>query len=104
MVMHNEFFIIYVECRKSMDENRAGFESTPDTNFAELDKRITEILSLSEDEFRLKAERLIALEITARVLYLVLLLERSEDNLTPRNYLLAQINGDKHALQRLNRI
>ncbi|CAB5180818.1 unnamed protein product [Rhizophagus irregularis] len=93
MAMHNKFFVIYMECRGSMDEDRAFLDPTHDINFAELDERITEILSLSENEFRSKAKCLIALEFTARVFYLILLLERNEGNLTPRDHLLAQIGG-----------
>ncbi|CAG8599845.1 16690_t:CDS:2 [Rhizophagus irregularis] len=92
MAMHNKFFVIYMECRGSMDEDRAFLDPTHDINFAELDERITEILSLSENEFRSKAKCLIALEFTARVFYLILLLERNE-GLTPRDHLLAQIGG-----------
>ncbi|CAB5390881.1 unnamed protein product [Rhizophagus irregularis] len=93
MAMHNKFFVIYMECRGSMDEDRAFLDPTHDINFAELDERISEILSLSENEFRSKAKHLIALEFTARVFYLILLLERNEGNLTPRDHLLAQIGG-----------
>ena len=91
MAMHNELFVIYMECLPSLDEDRTGFESTPDTNFVGLFRRITAIQSMQDNEFRSEAERLIALEFTVRVLYLVLLEKRGK--LTPRSHLLAQING-----------
>ncbi|RIA86752.1 hypothetical protein C1645_828827 [Glomus cerebriforme] len=67
MALRNELFLIYMECLIPMDENRSGCKSTPDTNFIELVKRITKIQSsMSENEFRLEAACLIALEFTAQ--------------------------------------
>ncbi|CAG8470689.1 11402_t:CDS:2 [Funneliformis mosseae] len=97
MAMHNEIFITYIECLKRKDEI-AGLEPAADANFGELVVRITEIFEKKPINLAvLEANRLIALEFTARVLHFILLKENIE-NLTPRDYLLAQINGGQNCI------
>ncbi|PKY47329.1 hypothetical protein RhiirA4_462483 [Rhizophagus irregularis] len=71
----------------------AFMEPTNDINFSDLVKKIHGcIADMSIDKARIKAGYLIALEFVARVFYLILLKKLVMD-LSPQQYLLAQING-----------
>src|SRR5436190_2065197 len=104
MAMHNEIFVTYIECLPAADESKAHkkMEPTADTNFQNLVVRISEIKvnpgsEDAKESFRLEAQRFIAQDFTARILYLVILKKRFE-SLTPCEYLLSQIDGGRQSI------
>jgi hypothetical protein len=100
MAMHNKIFVTYIECIPAAGESKVfeKMEPTADTNFGKLVEKIKECFAtLAIELARIEAKRLIALEFTARVLYLVILKKRVE-SLTPREYLLTQINGGQESI------
>jgi len=87
MTINSELFVTYIEC------------ASPDLNFSKLIERINEIFTkFPIHEARKEAKHLIALEFVARVLYLVLLIRKTDEKLNPRDYLLAQINGGQRCI------
>ncbi|PKB98129.1 hypothetical protein RhiirA5_465643 [Rhizophagus irregularis] len=71
----NGIYVVYVKCRPSSDINR-DYEPTADHNFAQL---------------------VASIEFTARVLYLILL-KKKFPGITPRDYLLSQLNGGQECI------
>ncbi|RGB27283.1 hypothetical protein C1646_819865, partial [Rhizophagus diaphanus] len=91
--MARSLFIIYIDCAPPRDETMASMEPTNDINFSDLVKKISGCFAdMPIDKARIKAGYLIALEFVARVFYLILLKKLVMD-LSPQQYLLAQING-----------
>jgi len=103
MAMHNKIFVTYIECMPAADESQGcvKMEPTADTNFGDLDKRIKEsFATLTIERARVEAERFIAQDFTARLLYLVILKKRVE-GLTSREYLLSQIDGGRQSIAKI---
>ncbi|CAG8751207.1 5581_t:CDS:2, partial [Rhizophagus irregularis] len=96
----NGIYVVYVECRPSSDINR-NYEPTADRNFAQLVASIGSAFGPYNDTInnsaREEAKRLIILEFTARVLYLILL-KKKFPGITPRDYLLSQLNGRQECI------
>ncbi|CAB4381252.1 unnamed protein product [Rhizophagus irregularis] len=96
----NGIYVVYVECRPSSDINR-DYEPTADRNFAQLVASIGSAFGPYNDTInnsaREEAKRLIILEFTARVLYLILL-KKKFPGITPRDYLLSQLNGGQECI------
>lgn len=112
MAMHNKIFVTYIECMPAADESQGcvKMEPTADTNFGDLVERIKEINVRTDDEhdnienamklFRVKAKHFIAQDFTARLLYLVIL-KKNVEGLTPREYLLSQIDGGRQSIAKI---
>ena len=98
----NGIYVVYVECRPSSDiSSNRNYEPTMDRNFAQLVAMIESAFGSCNDSInnsaRAVAKRLIILEYTARILYLILLKKKFPD-ITPRDYLLSQFNGRQECI------
>src|ERR1041384_7179814 len=102
MAMHEDgVFVTYIECRPSSGEKSIILEPTLDRNFAQLVSSIESEFARTKisniEHAREESRRLITLEYAARVLYLIILRKKFE-NITPCDYLLAQIDGGQNAV------
>jgi len=97
----NGIYVVYVECRPSSEISNRDYELTMDRNFAQLVAMIESAFGSCNDSInnsaRAVAKRLIILEYTARILYLILLKKKFPD-ITPRDYLLSQFNGRQECI------
>jgi hypothetical protein len=105
MAMHEDgVFVTYIECRPSSGEKSIILEPTLDRNFAQLVSSIESEFARTKisniEHAREESRRLITLEYAARVLYLIILSKKFE-NITPRDYLLAQINGGQKCITKI---
>ncbi|CAG8599176.1 3171_t:CDS:2 [Funneliformis mosseae] len=98
----NGIYVVYVECRPSPDDSNWDFEPTMDRNFAQLVASIDSAFGPYNDNInksaRAEAKRLIILEFTARILHLIILKKKFPD-ITPRDYLLSQLNGGQQSIE-----
>jgi hypothetical protein len=96
IAMHHGFFMMYMECKPPVDKTSSMLAT--DHNFMGLHDAIQNTFSKEWNTIdTIEAKRLIALEFTARILYLILL-KSSFPNLTPQQYLLAQLNGGQKCI------
>ncbi|RGB35590.1 hypothetical protein C1646_113203 [Rhizophagus diaphanus] len=94
-------YVVYVECGPLSEVSNREFEPTADRNFAQLVSSIGSAFGQYNDIInyyaRDEAKRLIILEFTARILYLIFLKKKFPD-ITPRDYLLSQLNGGQECI------
>ncbi|GJJ78316.1 hypothetical protein EMPS_10675 [Entomortierella parvispora] len=93
-------FLMYIECNDGKASHGEGFEPTRDRNFIRLCQELTDInmnIGLSSEVGQAQAYRLIILEYTSRIFHLALLFDKNKD-LTPRGYLLSQLNGGQQSI------
>ncbi|GJJ75042.1 hypothetical protein EMPS_07400 [Entomortierella parvispora] len=99
----SSMFLMYIECCEGCPLT-SGDEPTGDRNFMRLYQRMKhmeETTGLSTKNGKAEADRLIALEFASRIFHLVLMLEKKKD-LTPRDYLLSQLNGGQQSITEIS--
>lgn len=95
---NNGIYVVYMECRSVDDGSFIQLEPTRDRSFARLVNSIKSAFACYNTELaREEANRLIRLEIAARIFYLILLKEKFP-NTEPRNHLMAQINSGQESV------
>ena len=88
-----QFFTIYIECSTSDDR----IDVTKDKSYTEMAEMIQKLKWAKPEVARNEAQRLIQLEYTSRLLFLLLLLKKYPDT-TPQDFLASQLNGGQNAI------
>ncbi|RUS19891.1 hypothetical protein BC937DRAFT_86768, partial [Endogone sp. FLAS-F59071] len=85
-------FLMYIECKVKVVGGPTG-----DRNFAQLYEMIEALDDITGHEGKSEVRRLISLEYTSRIIHLILLISQDK-NVTPRSYLLSQLNGGQESI------